>query len=52
MTLSDEACMHAVFTYAANFVHRRGGDPKYSMISSHHKVAAISTIPLPNRSTK
>ena len=41
MNLFDEACMHTVFTYVANFVHRRGGDPKYSVISSHHRVAAI-----------
>ena len=41
MNLSDEARMHAVSTYVANFVHRRGRDPEYSMISSHHRVAAI-----------
>jgi hypothetical protein len=46
MNLSDEASTHAVFTYAANF-HHRGGDPKYSMISSHHRIAAIRLIKEP-----
>ena len=44
MNICDQACMARSFTYAANFVHRRVGDPKYSMASSRHRVAATRVI--------
>jgi hypothetical protein len=44
MNMSDEACMHAVFTYTADLIYRRGGDAKYSVISSQHRVATIQLV--------
>jgi hypothetical protein len=44
MNMSDEACMHAVFTYTADLIYRRGGDAMYSVISSQHRIATIQLV--------
>ena len=44
MNISDEACMHTVYTYTADAIYRRGGDAHYSIISSQHRLAVIQLI--------
>ena len=44
MNTSTEMNMHALFTYTADAIHRRGGGVRYSTISAQHRVAAIRLI--------
>lgn len=44
MNMSDKACMHALFTYTADLIHRRGGDAKYALISSQYRLKTIRLV--------
>lgn len=44
MNMCDEATMLATFSYSADAIYRRGGDPKYAIVASHYRVATIRVI--------